>query len=592
MNSTIKILPQHIADQIAAGEVVERPASVIKECIENAIDANATHIEIYIKNGGKKNIRIIDNGIGMTTEDAEKSVLRHATSKIKNIDDLFSIQSFGFRGEALAAISAVSNFKLITKTIEQDFGSSVEIINNEKSIYKKVPANTGTQIEITDLFLSTPARKQYLKTDATEYREILKEVKAFCLANFNIGFKLFKDGKNVLDFPKTSTKKQRITQVLKKKSDNLTEIKLKLSHLKISGFISRPEHCIGNRNQQYLFVNNRKIHDYKLNFAIREAYNKSCGIEKHLHPQFVIFIEIDPILVDVNVHPRKLEVKFSEPQEIFSGISKAVYDGLSTASQIPNSTLSVNQFQNRNFTSNANYSTTKLTKTFRINSPSPPSVNLFNRSISTKPSFKNYETISNIGEEQLGELILIGQVSHKYIVAENENGVFFFDQHALHERQRFEKFWDKIHGQKIRTQKLLIKQVITLTEEAISILNENKKYINSLGFTFKFPTDESIEISEIPNFLENENLKKYFENFVEFFETESIGEHSLDIFLRKTIEYKACRGAVMFGDKLSKEEMQKILEDLKDTKFKWLCAHGRPNYWFTPFEELDKKFHR
>jgi len=589
MNPSINILPQNIANQIAAGEVVERPSSVIKEIVENAIDAEANSIEVYIEDGGKKSIKIIDNGLGMSSQDAEKSILRHATSKIKSIDDLFSVQSFGFRGEALAAISAVSNFELTTKTIEQDFGSRVEVVNGKKTVSEEVPANNGTQIKIDDLFYSTPARKQYLKTDETEYREILKEVKAFALANFHIRFKLFKDGKNILDLPKINNSKQRIQQILKKKSDNLIPINLEFSHLKISGFISRPEHCAANRNQQYLFVNNRKINDYKLNFAIREAYNKSCGIEKHLHPLFVIFIEIDPILVDVNVHPRKLEVKFSEPQEIFSAISKAVSDGLFTASQIPNTESSV-PVKGKNFQTTSPFSIPKgnFTKFNKSISHSPP-VDLLQTNnppnlLTNKPKFST--------EEPLGNLTLIGQIARKYIVAEGDTGVFFFDQHALHERQRFEYFWKKIHGQKTRTQKLLIKQEITLTEEAISILDENKKHIETLGFIFKFPSDNSIEISEIPNFLEKEDLSQYFENFVEFFENESIGEHSLDIFLRRTIEYKACRGAIMFGDKLEKVEMQKILKDLKDTKFKWLCAHGRPNYWFVPFEELDKKFHR
>ncbi len=591
---SINILPQNIANQIAAGEVVERPASVVKELIENSIDAQATQIQIYIKNGGKSLIKIIDNGLGMSPDDTKKSILRHATSKIKNIEDLFSIGSFGFRGEALAAISAVSDFQLISKTTEQDFGSTIKVFNEKKEFTKNIPANCGTQILIKDLFCTTPARKQYLKTDETEYREILKEIKAFALANFEIGFKLFKDERNVLDLPKATKREQRIQQIFKKNKNQFASVKLETPHLKITGFTSRPEYCIANRNQQYLFVNGRKITDFKLAFAIREAYNQSCGIGKHLHPFWVIFIEIDPILVDVNVHPRKLEVKFSEPQEIFSAIKKAISDTLLNSSNSPTSFVSNKPFTNfpqkpsrKQISNSANFNQF-------LSQPSPQKNNQTNLSL-VKES--NYQPLisekSDFSEEnQLGELRLIGQISQKYIIAESDNGVFFFDQHALHERQRFEYFWEKIKNQKPRTQKLLINQVITLSEEQISLLSENKKTLKDLKFSFRFPADDKIEITDIPDFLKNENLEKIIQSIIEFLENESIGEHSIDILLRQIIEYKACRGAVMFGDKLNTVEMEKMLHDLKNTKFKWLCAHGRPNYWFIPFEELDKKFHR
>ena len=622
---SIKTLPPEIANQIAAGEVVERPASVVKECVENAIDAGATLIEIHIENGGKKCIKIIDNGIGMSPTDLELSIQRHATSKIQNIEDLFSIQSFGFRGEALAAISAVSDFEIVSKTSEQEFGSKVELKSGKNKKISTVAANNGTQILIKDLFVSTPARKQYLKTDETEYREIVKEIKAFSLAHYQIGFRLFKNGKNVLDYSATSNVKQRIIQIFKRNSDQMIPINfepinnglssetLKTQQLAtnttltISGFISRPEACVANRNQQYLFVNGRKINDYKLAYAVREAYNRSCGIEKHLHPQFVIFIEIDPILVDVNVHPRKLEVKFSEPREVFSTLSRVIGSALLKASQNPDKTISNERVLNK-----TPQSFKKLSRESFSSIPRPQfniprnkvlTGNLFNQNILEKANTNAPSSTFNTqhskiekktitADNTLGNLILIGQIARKYIIAEGETGMFIFDQHALHERQRFEHFWKKIHGQKIRTQKLLINQDINLSEEEVSILHENKNILQDMGFSFTFSHDDTISINEIPNFLESENLEQYFRNFVEYFEHEQIGEHSVDRFLRRIIEYKACRGAVMFGDRLETEEMQKILDDLKDTQFKWLCAHGRPNYWFVPFDELDRKFHR
>ncbi len=613
---SISILPAEIANQIAAGEVVERPASVVKECVENAIDAKASQIEIHIQDGGKTILNITDNGQGMSPEDMVLSIKRHATSKIKTIEDLFAVQSFGFRGEALAAISAVSDFTIISKTNEQDFGSKLEVLGGKSQPIASIAANNGTQIIVNELFKYTPARKQYLKTDETEYREILKEIRSFALANPAIGFKVFKNEKLALDFVATQNHKQRVRQCFRHKSDQLIPTNFQTptknndsqepyTEIDISGFISRPETCVGNKNQQYLFVNGRKINDYRLTYAIREAYNQSCGIEKHLHPQFVIFLNIDPILVDVNVHPRKLEVKFAEPQTVFAAITSMIGKTLLTASQSPNidSHQPINKASHqapiaRQMVSAGNLFSQKLgqmsTSSLRQNYPQATHTNMPQDYKAKQPPIEVLTPNESLPLEaqSLGNLQLIGQIACKYITAESDQGLFIFDQHALHERQRFEYFWEKIHGQKVRTQKLLIKQSVRLTEEAVSILYENKKPLQDLGFTFHFPADDKIEITAVPDFLVEENLESYFRNFIDYFENEQIGEHAFDQFLRKIIEYKACRGAVMFGDRLEVPEMQKILADLKDTKFKWLCAHGRPNYWFIPFEELDKKFHR
>lgn len=594
----IQILPSLISDQIAAGEVVENPRSVVKELVENSIDAEAKNIEIWIENGGKNLIKIIDDGVGMSEENAEKCVLRHATSKIQNIDDLYSIQTFGFRGEALAAISAVSHFKLITKAQKADFGTQINISGGQSKKVSKIGANNGTQIIIKDLFFPTPARLKYLKKTETEYREIMKEVKSFALANPTVGFKCFKDGKSVFDTPPVQNSESRIKQVLSRISNDLLDIHFESSTLKISGFIIRPEKTIQNRTQQYFFVNHRKIEDFKLAFAVREAYNQSCGIEKHLHPMFVIFIEIDPILVDVNVHPRKLEVKFSEPQEIFQAIKSTCAHALEKISALPQNNFTPQQphfslpkpsqkatFSGNNF--NQNLSNFASQSSFRTQHAQRP--------IISNSSFENLENPkeSPLSQEtELGELRLIGQSARKYILAENETGLFIFDQHALHERQRFEIFWKELFNKKIPTQKLLISQKINFEEEAISLFFENQKEIKKIGFTLNFLDDESFEILEIPNLLENEDLEKFFQSLIPYFQNEKIGENALEKLLRRLIEYKSCRGAIMYGDVLQTEEMQKILEDLKNTKFKWLCAHGRPNYIFYPFDDLDKEFHR
>ncbi|MCK5461327.1 DNA mismatch repair endonuclease MutL [Candidatus Gracilibacteria bacterium] len=592
---SIHILPQKISDQIAAGEVVENPRSVIKELVENAIDAKAQNIEIWIEDGGKTLIKVIDDGMGMNEADAKKCTFRHATSKISQINDLFSIQTFGFRGEALAAISSVSHFELTTKTETGDLGTLIKISAGETQRISEISANEGTQILIKDLFFPTPARLKYLKTPETEYRGILKEVKSFMLSNPNVSFKLFKDGKNTLDTPAVQNKKQRIKQILPRISDDLLEVNFKNPSLKISGFICRPEKTIHNRTQQYLFVNERKIEDNLISFAVREAYQQSCGIEKHLSPIFVLFIETDPILVDVNVHPRKLEVKFAEPRDVFSAIKKACSITLEKISHVPQSVASSSNTMN--FGNQDRFSKPQISRGNYFNKNLSGQTHFHesfaSRHLHRTPQTESSEEPSYLNDEaSLGNLILIGQVNRKYILAENEKGLFIFDQHALHERQRFEKFWKEFEEKPFSKQKLLIPLKINLSEEEVSLLHEQKSKIQSLGFFIKFIEDDTIELLEIPNLLEKEDLEKLFQELVTYFNEEKIGEHGLDKLKRKLVEYKSCRGAIMYGDNLAKVEMEKILSDLKNTKFKWLCAHGRPNYIFYPFDALDKQFHR
>ncbi len=579
----IKILPQKVADQIAAGEVVERPASVVKELVENALDARAENIDIYISDGGKSLIEVRDDGLGMTRSDAEKSVLRHATSKIETIDDLFSIRSFGFRGEALAAISAVSKFELITQTEGDEVGTSVKVSGGDPVKVSDASSNIGTLIRVQDLFYTTPARREYLKTDDTEYRAILKEVTNFALSKQDVSFKLFKDGNLALDFPSVQESSQRIQQVLKRLSTDLLPVHGKLAQSELTGFVCRPGMCTKTKNHQYLFVNGRRIEDYKLDYAVREAFAQSAGIEKHLYPVFVLFLKTDPLLVDVNVHPRKLEVKFAEPREIFSLIKNSVTFALhKNSSVIPSHPV-------------IPVKTGTQSIPLRSSPYSPaPKLNFSTQNQKRTLDLPNFEPRHSSAPEQVATspLTLIGQVANKYIVAQSNEGVFFFDQHALHERQRFEKFWDEYKQKKTNVQRLLTPQIFTFTEEEISLLYEHRDDIVKLGFAISFPSDDQVGISEIPVIFSEKNLEQVLQDMIQYFGEDKIGEHVTDQLVRKLLEYKACRGAVMFGDPMKPSEMQKLLDDFEETQWRNLCPHGRPNHWFIPFDELNQKFHR
>jgi DNA mismatch repair protein MutL len=589
---TINILPAEISNQIAAGEVVERPASVVKECIENALDAKATAIEIHLKSGGKHLIKIVDDGHGMSATDLPKAVLRHATSKISQSEDLFHLQQYGFRGEALAAVSSVSDFTLISKLKETDDASILKGKAGGFSEISVEAANDGTTVVIENLFYPVPARLEYLKSDESEYRACLKEIYGFALANPEVSFMVFKEDKKTLDYPATSAE-DRVAQVLKKASLDLCPVDFTTPILSITGFTSQPGKGLSNKNQQYLLVNGRRIEDHRLAYAVREAYVQSAGIEKHLFPSFVLHLEIDPILVDVNVHPRKLEVKFAEPGEVFTAFKTAVIKALEKVS----------------------YQTTAAPRTAPVNFPtsqsplgSPAHFNFNARptqtreisSLNQNPTFAQRHTNLEGVHQQAkpappdfdGDIRLIGQADNKYIVAQTTAGIYFFDQHALHERQRFETFWQDYKDTPITQQPLLVPEIIELPEDQISLLHQHQAVLKRLNFDLNFETDDSVMVQAVSELLVGQNLKALLEQCVSFLENEKVGENVSDQIMRKLLEYKACRGAVMFGDKLEREAMEKLIQDFDSTDWKLLCPHGRPNHHFVPFQELDGYFHR
>lgn len=584
----IHILPQEIADQIAAGEVVERPASVVKELMENAIDAEATQIDVFIEDGGKKRIEVRDNGTGMSAKDAEKCVLRHATSKIETIDDVFAIRSFGFRGEALAAISAISDFEIITRQKEDESGTRVQVQGGKIISVKSAPANNGSIFLVQNLFAPVPARLAHLKNTGTEMSVIRREFESFALTHPHIGFKLFRDETLVLDFP-IGEQFNRIAKVIGENTSTFVKVEGNFSTVKIHGWTIQPGLCSTSKKSQLLWVNGRHIDDHKLVWAIREAYHQTAGIEKHLYPKFAIWIEVDPLLVDVNVHPRKTEVKFSEPGEIWSALRNTISSGLQRSERvslgakgnIARFTETQTPYQPSSFQSPSFSERQKQNATY------------FSQELFTQPkSFRDLNAErSGILEEKttpVGKLQLVGQVARKYILAEAKNGLWIFDQHALHERQRFERFWKKRETLVKEKQTLLVPHSPQINEEQKELLLNEREQLNSLGFEF----DEMGNVSAIPSLFTEKDIDTLLSDLADWLENKQIGEHTPDKLLRKILEYKACRGSVMFGDEMQREEMQKLLNDFETTQWRNLCPHGRPNHIFWAFENLDREFHR
>ena len=591
----IHILPPEVADQIAAGEVVERPASVVKELIENALDADSTNIEVWIEDGGKKLIEVRDNGSGMSADDAEKCVMRHATSKISTIDDVFAIQSYGFRGEALAAISAVSDFELVTRKKEDASGTCVTVECGTMHEAKPAAANEGSIFRVANLFRPTPARLAHLKNSGTEMSAIKKEVQAFAMANPDVSFQLFRDGKNIIDFP-AGAQIDRVAQVLGENKANLLTVDLNVPAVKIAGWTIKPAYCSTQKKSQLLWVNGRHIEDHKLAWAVREAYKQTAGVENHMYPKFALWLEIDPLLVDVNVHPRKTEVKFSEPGDIWSAVRRSVVQPLGEAGNATfTSPQAVARFDKVPGCTPSSYPASKSNfgNTYRpaqnfskqlFNSPAPS----FSKMHEDRSVSHSAEEVNKV-DKPVGRLRLIGQLANQYILAEGEDsGLWMFDQHALHERQRFEKFWAEKDKLAKERQKLLIPHETNLDEDQHEILKGATESLSELGFEL----DENMKVLAIPSILSEENIDVLLAEMVDWLEGDQVGEHATDKILRKLLGYKSCRGSVMFGDKMLPEEMQRLLDDFEHTTWRDLCPHGRPNHVFWSIDDIGKNFHR
>lgn len=619
--SQIKILSPEIANQIAADEVVERPVSVVKELVENGLDAGAASIEIHLKNGGKTLIQVKDNGTGMSPQDAQNCVKRHATSKINNIDDLFTIQSFGFRGEALAAISSVSRFALITKTQNQETGTQIQIGHSSEPITQTVAASVGTTIRIEDLFYNTPARLQYLSKDETEYRHTLTLIQELSLSHPTVTWRLFHNDQEKIFFPAATDEQDRFCQITKKNTQDCLKIEQTFRDWTLTGIIGQPGTGIPHKKHQYLAINGRVIKDYRIAHAVREAYHQTCGIEKHLQPWYYLSLQMDPILVDVNVHPRKTEVKFSEPQDVYAGVKHAVMtklQSLNISVSVPN-----NQSQDNSSHQEAKSPLSPLTRGRHGNndrssfekvenfnqqlfSPSNSFSSFgerYDRSISSslnlrgdlegiEPQLISREANKNETKTDLpSSFTLIGQLHNQYILAQSMDGLWIFDQHALHERQRFERFWNEYQNAEKKWQSLLVPLQINLTQLQVSVLAEHAAKLENLGVKGQV-LDKAYHITSVWTLYGKKDLEKIFEQLLEHLETYDAAENPADQIVRKLLEYKACRGSVMFGDTMQPAEMQKLLDDFVTGRWQHLCPHGRPNYWLISAIDLEKKFHR
>lgn len=582
----IHILPDTLISQIAAGEVVERPASVVKELLENSVDAGADQCSVEVEQGGMKLIAVRDNGSGMSKEDANMAFARHATSKISNLEDLSCIRSFGFRGEALSAIASVAIVTMRTRTLESNSGWEIHYKGGKLDAENSAASPQGTEISVRNLFFNTPARKKFLKSETTELGHIISVVSHFALSHPHVGFELKHNGKTLIQVPKSSGKKERLAAIAGKDFlDFALEVEFQTPSIHIHGFVGASGASLSSKRHQYLFVNGRDVSDPMVSRAVFDAYGSRLPARSY--PLFLLHIDVDPKEVDVNVHPRKLAVKFLDAQRIFRDISQAVSQALA-------------QFQENIFSVPRAMS---YEQTGRARAMPPTSATATQKSLQEAISFSQEFMKSAKRPEGLHSTTddlppILGQIANSYIVIHDEEGLAIVDQHAAHERILYEKFSGRAADAPQQSQPLLVPLQLDCSPQEALFLKEAISHLQSMGFEFDEWSGGTFVMRSCPAYLHKENIGKIFRDFLaDMNEGEKTSRPSKpgatpNILPEKNLKSLACKAAIKFGMPLSNSEQENLIRDLRKTANNSTCPHGRPTKLLLTFDELEKRFYR
>ena len=595
MRKVIAALPDTLISQIAAGEVVERPASVVKEVLENAIDAGAQAITIRLEEGGCQRISIQDDGSGIAHTELHLAIQRHATSKITSLSDLESVASLGFRGEALASIASVSRFSITTRTSEDDHAWQIQV-NGGQTMGDVSPSSgpVGTTIDVQDLYFNTPARRKFLKSTATELGHCLELIRRIALSRPDIGFAIWHNGK-VIERWTSCNIEQRVDAILGQEFQNS---KIALEHmsgpLTVRGFVSKPTSSRARADQQYSFVNGRFVRDKVIQHAIRSAYQDVLHGDRQ--PMVVLSLEIDPQLVDVNVHPAKTEVRFREGGAVHQFIYKAIQHALATAAGHSLET-SAQYTPSYGFAQTSNASTTSY-----VNSAS--STNAFNNqnlplSQSSKSEIDNFfiqlnnrstdlQTPSENNDLPLGHAL--AQIHGIYILAQNKFGLVLVDMHAAHERVLYEKLKEDL-ASGIKVQQLLVPVVMHASELEVGKAQEHRATLNQLGFDVATLSPTQLAIRTIPTLLQKADPIGLVRNLLN--DLDSTGSQAVvDAAQHERLATQACHAAVRAHRLLTLTEMDALLRQMEQTERADQCNHGRPTWIQLSIQDLDKLFLR
>ena len=598
MADIIRLLPDSLANQIAAGEVVQRPASVVKELMENAIDADATSIQLIVKDAGKILIQVIDNGSGMSENDARMCFERHATSKISKTDDLFAIKTMGFRGEAMASIAAVAQVELRTQKRDDDLGVLLRIEGSETKEVSPISVEPGTSISVKNLFYNVPARRNFLKSTQLELSHIIEEFTRVALAFPEVQFSMYNNDNEVYNLPAGKLSQRIVNLFGNAYKEQLITLEEETNYLKVWGYVGKPENAKKKRGEQYFFANNRYIKHNYLHHAVMESFKGLLPDDSY--PFYVIFMEIDPSKIDINVHPTKTEIKFEDERSIYGIMLAATKKALGTHNIVPSIDfgLDVNFDPFRNMDSSPNSNGGKFQSTYRA--PSNSNVQNWNKLYEGNEENTFQSRISNFENESLergvvdDELtfessmnsssnppqntfnkdILLDSVSStfqlhgSYIITQVKSGMMIIDQQAAHERILYEKFLSNMEKHHAASQQFLFPQTLELSPSDYAILMEIEEEVRALGFSYNIFSNNAIVINGIPADVNSGNEKALFEGLIEQFK-QNKSELKLNNKdnLARALAKRTC---IKQGTKLGSTEMNSLIDQL------FACKN--PNY--------------
>jgi DNA mismatch repair protein MutL len=583
----VKELDPHLVNKIAAGEVIERPASVVKELVENSLDAGSTHLEIVIEGGGIQQISVADDGSGMSREDLLLSIRRHTTSKISSEADLQAIRTLGFRGEALASLVEVSRTTLTSKDDESPEATELQLEGGTVKAVHAAGRGRGTTVRVQDLFFNTPARRKFLKSEKTEYYHILRMVKRYVLSYPQIGFRLIHDGRAVLESPQSRELRQAVAHLYDADfAQALLDGKDGSQGLRVWGLVGPPERASANRNDQYLFVNGRYVRDSAVQYAIARAYEGS--LERERHPAFFLFVEIDPQLVDVNVHPQKEEVRFSNARLVQAGVKRAVEAALVSSGRVTQ--LRPPRAQPASAQSTSPVPFTRSPAGRPPAGQDHPQLDLKRELLEVQRT----EPTSPLPQE-MESFRVIGQLHGTYILIQTNAGLELIDQHVAHERVLYERYYAQIKAGQVRKQRLLIPLTIELPPDQAEFLDKHLELLEQkLGIGLERFGGGTFILRDWPESLADaltkDECRRAIERVLDVLEHED--EPGLEELAARVAADQACEAAVVKNTPLNPEAAATLVAQLKRCQNPYRCPHGRPIIISYSLRDLERAFGR
>lgn len=595
--TTIKHLPELLINQIAAGEVVERPSAALKELLENSVDAGASKIFVQLQQGGMKQIRVADDGGGISKDELVLALTRHSTSKISTLDDLQNITSLGFRGEALASIAAVSRLLLASRKVELDHAWQIRVDGQSISQLEPASLAIGTTIEVNDLFFNIPARRKFLKTEATEFAHCDEVFKRIALAQPNIEFVLQHNGKTRHQFHSEALSPRVLAVLGDAFSTTSVVVDEQLTAIRLYGVVALPAYSRASRDTQYFFVNNRFVRDKLIAHALREAYRDVLHLDRH--PSFVLFLEIDPEAVDVNVHPTKTEVRFRDARALHQFIFHAINKALAS----PHQDIENKEQHEMVARPLPHYPKYQVAQPSRAAQPAAFYQTLFGENaevqrilsqevIAESPTITSDESITYEERQNIPPMgFALGQLHGIYILAQNNNGLIVVDMHAAHERIMYEKLKLALDNDGLSMQSLLIPATFNADNLDVITVEENHAALQQLGFEFAVLSPTTLAVRAVPVTLQHADIVKLAQDLLREIRDYGVSQ-ILTSKRNEVLSTMACHGAIRANRKLTIVEMNALLRDMEMTERADQCNHGRPTWFETSLADLDKMFMR